>query len=209
MNTVERQFPTDEEVDQWLKTHLFDNADIDGNPELDQLKAASKEVTSRLASSGPAMVASGLADTFFVAEKPERNSPLLRAAVREYLAAHSAGITRLCDHTYLIRPLMMNCDPPTIACSDCVTTGAVALIGTADFRWDNQCDRCGARDPQLTPTLLRLGRMTISGHVCRRRGHEDQDYASKRAEQVVLVDRRPRHQPKQMPRSKGRRSDQR
>jgi hypothetical protein len=56
----------------------------------------------------------------------ERNSPLLRGAVREYLAAASAGITRLCDHTYLIRPLAMNCDPPTIACSECATTGAVA-----------------------------------------------------------------------------------
>jgi hypothetical protein len=45
---------------------------------------------------------------------------------------------------------MMNCDPPTIACSDSVTSGAVALIGTADFQWDNQCDRCGAYDTLLT-----------------------------------------------------------
>ena len=68
-------------------------------------------------------------------------------------------------NTYLIRPPMMNCDPPTIACSDCVTSGAVALIGTADFQWDNQCDRCGAHDTLLTPTMLRLGHMTISAHV--------------------------------------------
>jgi hypothetical protein len=60
---------------------------------------------------------------------------------------------------------MMNCDPPTIACSDRVTSGAVALIGTADFQWDNQCDRCGAYDTPLTPTMLRLGHMTISAHV--------------------------------------------
>jgi hypothetical protein len=70
MNTVERQFPTEEEVDQWIETHTIDNADTDGNPELDQLKAASKEVTSRLATSGPAMVASGLVDTFFGGENP-------------------------------------------------------------------------------------------------------------------------------------------
>jgi hypothetical protein len=38
----------------------------------------------------------------------------------------------------------------TIACSDCATSGAVALIGTADFQWDNQCDRCGAYDTLLT-----------------------------------------------------------
>jgi hypothetical protein len=202
MNPVERQFPTEEEVDQWIETHTLDSADTDGNPELDQLKAASKEVTSRLATSGPAMVASGLVDTFFGGEKPERSSPLLRGAVREYLAAATAGITRLCDHTYLIRPLMMNCDPPTIACSDCVTNGAVALIGTADFQWDNQCDRCGAYDTLLTPTMLRLGHMTISAHVCRRCADEDQDHASKRAKRVVLVDRRPRLQPKHIPRSK-------
>jgi hypothetical protein len=82
---------------------------------------------------------------------------------------------------------MMNCDPPTIACSDSVTSGAVALIGTADFQWDNQCDRCGAYDTLLTPTMLRLGHMTISAHVCRRCADEDQDHASKRAERVVLV----------------------
>ena len=202
MYTVDRQFPTEEEVDQWIYTHTIDNADTDGNPELDQLQAASKEVTSRLATSGPAMVASGLVDTFFGGERSERSSPLLRGAVREYLAAASAGITRLCDHTYLIRPLMMNCDPPTIACSECVTSGAVALIGTADFQWDNQCDRCGAHETLLTPTMLRLGHLTISGHVCRRCADEDQNHAFKRAETVVVVDRRPRHQPKHLPRSK-------
>jgi len=34
MNTVERQFPTEEEADQWIETHTIDNADNDGNPEL-------------------------------------------------------------------------------------------------------------------------------------------------------------------------------
>jgi hypothetical protein len=80
MSTVERQFPTEEEVDQWMKTHLFDNADVDGNPELDQLPAATKDTTSRLVSVGPGLVASGHADTFY-GGKPERNSPLLRGAV--------------------------------------------------------------------------------------------------------------------------------
>jgi hypothetical protein len=150
MNTVERQFPTEEEVDQWMDTHLFGNAEVDGNPELDQLTAAARETTSRWMGAGPSLVAAGHADTFFGGEKPERSSPLLRGAVREYLAAASTGITRLCGHTYLIRPLAMNCDPPTIACSDCVTTGAVALIRTADFQWDNQCDRCGAYETLLT-----------------------------------------------------------
>jgi hypothetical protein len=37
MNTVQRQFPTEEEVDHWMDTHLFSNAEVDGNPELDQL----------------------------------------------------------------------------------------------------------------------------------------------------------------------------
>jgi hypothetical protein len=181
MNTFERQFPTEEKVDQWIETHLFGDAEVDGSPELDQLAAAARETTSRWMGAGPGLVAAGHADTFFGGERPERSSPLLHGAVREYLAAASAGITRLCDHTYLIRPLAMNCDPPTIACSDCVTTGAVALIGTADFQWDNQCDRCGAHETQLTPTLLRLGHMTISGHVCRRCADEDQDHALKRA----------------------------
>ena len=79
MYTVDRQFPTEEEVDQWIYTHTIDNADTDGNPELDQLQAASKEVTSRLATSGPAMVASGLVDTFFGGERSERSSPYFQA----------------------------------------------------------------------------------------------------------------------------------
>ena len=29
MNTVERQVPTEEEVDQWMDTHLFGNAEVD------------------------------------------------------------------------------------------------------------------------------------------------------------------------------------
>ena len=37
MNKVQRQFPTEEEVDHWMDTHLFSNAEVDGNPELDQL----------------------------------------------------------------------------------------------------------------------------------------------------------------------------
>ena len=45
-------------------------------------------------------------------------------------------------------------------------------------------------------------RPRISGHVCRRCADEDQDHALKRAEHVVLVDRRPRHQPKRIPRSR-------
>jgi hypothetical protein len=34
MNTLERQFPTEEEVDQWMDTHLFGNAEVDGNRNL-------------------------------------------------------------------------------------------------------------------------------------------------------------------------------
>lgn len=78
----------------------------------------------------------------------------------------------------------MNCDPPTIACSECVTTGAVAPIGTVDFLWDNQCDRCGAYETLLTPTLFRLRHMTISRTCCRRCADEDQDHASKRTERT-------------------------
>jgi hypothetical protein len=132
--------------------------------------------------------------------------PLLQLLLTRLLLPHLPefacdwGITRLCDHTYLIRPLAMNCDPPTIACSECATTGAVAPIGTVDFLWDNQCDRCGAYETLLTPTLFRLRHTTISGHVCRRCADEDQDHASKPAERVVLLDRQPRHQPKRIPR---------
>jgi hypothetical protein len=128
MYTVERQFSTEEEVDQWMDTHVFGDAEVDGNPELDQRQAAARETTSRWMGAGPGLVAAGYADTFFGGEKPERSSPLLRGAVREYLAAASAGIIRLCDHTYLIRPLIMNCDPPTIACSECVSRLVQSLL---------------------------------------------------------------------------------
>jgi hypothetical protein len=70
MNTVERQFPTEEEVDQWMDTHLFGNAEVDGNPELDQLTAAARETTSRWMGAGPSLVAAGHADTFFGGENP-------------------------------------------------------------------------------------------------------------------------------------------
>jgi hypothetical protein len=96
----------------------------------------------------------------------------------------------------------MNCDPPTIACSEFVTSGAVALIGTADFQWDNQCDRCGARETLLTPTMLPLGHMTVFDHVCDAVPMKIKIMRFKRAERVLLVERQPRRQPKRIPRSK-------
>jgi hypothetical protein len=36
MNRVERQFPIEEKVDQWTDTHLFGNAEVDGNPVFDR-----------------------------------------------------------------------------------------------------------------------------------------------------------------------------
>jgi hypothetical protein len=64
----------------------------------------------------------------------------------------------------------------------CALRGAVALIGTADFQWDNQCDRCGAHETLLTPTMLRLGHLTISGHVCDQRWRRYTERRADRAE---------------------------
>jgi hypothetical protein len=59
-----------------METHLFGDAEVDGNPELDQLTVAARETTRRWMGAGPGLVAAGDADTFFGGERPERNSPL-------------------------------------------------------------------------------------------------------------------------------------
>jgi hypothetical protein len=169
-----------------MDTYLFGNAEVDGNPELDQLQATARETTSRWMGAGPALVAAGHADTFFGGENPNAALNVAQSCTGVPRRS-SAEITRLCDQTYLVRPFAMKCDPPTIACSECVTTGAVALIGTPDFQWDNHCDRCRAHDTLLTPTVLPLGHVTVSAHVCRRCADEDQDHALKRAEHVVQL----------------------
>jgi hypothetical protein len=68
--------------------------------------------------------------------------------------------------------------------------------------WDNQCDRCGARETLLTPTMLPLGHMTVFDHVCDAVPMKIKIMRFKRAERVLLVERQPRRQPKRIPRSK-------
>ncbi|WP_369222442.1 SEC-C metal-binding domain-containing protein [Streptomyces sp. R39] len=92
---------------------------------------------------------------------------MLRPRLRMVLAAFSSGAARLCPHTDQIRPHLLVCDPPALSCmKPACLAAASAERERIGLQWDHQCDACGRRTQTLTPYLLALGPLTISGHLC-------------------------------------------
>jgi len=124
------------------------------------------------------------------------------------MVAVAAGLRSLCDHTQLIRPLMLVCDPPVIVCVACVRSGQVDPVAVSrriGHFWDHQCDRCGAGTERLTgSTVSGFGPFTIIGHICPQCLAEDHERAARLAETVVLVPRR--HPKRPPPGARGRRN---
>jgi hypothetical protein len=187
---LERHFPDDAEVDQWIASHFLTDADVDAgiDPIVDQLKAASSDVANRMRANAPGMVMDG-SSQWAVFDMPDDDRSKVRGAVRQYLAAQSAGIKSLCEHVGQIRPLVLLCDPPVIVCTECMPSRMAAIKALGHF-WDFQCDRCGAHVELLSATTIGgLGHVVISGHLCRRCSDGELDQALRQADLVMLVQR--------------------
>ena len=170
---TERHFPDDREIDQWIGSYVYDGNDA--SPILDQLKAATADSVNRFRANAPGMIAAGLADRYFEVPDPDRSK--IRGAVRQMMAALSAGVLPLCQHVQQIRPQILICDPPVVVCTKCLPSRC-AIIETLGHRWNHQCDRCGVHGEKLTPVSIGgLGHLTITGHVCGRCADDDQRQA--------------------------------
>jgi hypothetical protein len=188
VSVSERHFPDDRGIDQWITTHFLDDTAADASPVFDQLKAATADSVSRFQAAAPGLIASGLARFAFL-DVPDRDRTKIRGAVRQAMAAESAGILSLCPHTQQIPPLVLICDPPLIVCTGCLPSRKAAIEEIGHF-WSHQCDRCGVHVEMLTPvTIGGLGYITISGHVCRSCVSDDQRRAVPHVDQVVVVGR--------------------
>jgi hypothetical protein len=136
---------------------------------VDQIDAASREVAGMTY----AMVAAAAAHgdrAFFGAltDDPEQRKRAVRPRLRMMLAAFSAGITHLCDHTRQIRPLLISCDPPVLVCMNPACLAKVDDYAVRHgFRWDNHCDACGKPTSAVHRFATVLGPLTISGHLCK------------------------------------------
>jgi hypothetical protein len=181
-----RHFPDDAEIDQWISTHFLDETETDDSPVLDQLKAASNDATNRFRNNAPGLVASGLGNWAFLSDTTRpADRDQLRGAVRQAMAAESAGLLPLCPHTQQIRPQVLICDPPVIVCTECLPR--CATIEALGHRWDH---RCGVHVEKLTPlTIGGLGHITVDGHVCRSCASDDQRLATQNVDEVVVVGR--------------------
>ena len=120
-----RRFPDNQEVDQWISARILDEADAAANPVVDQLQAATVDAVNRFQAAAPGMVASGLGQ-WAALDIPDRDRTKIRGAVRQVIAAESAGLMPLCRHVNLLRPLVLICDPPILVCADACPAGAVS-----------------------------------------------------------------------------------
>ncbi|WP_326583335.1 SEC-C metal-binding domain-containing protein [Streptomyces sp. NBC_00481] len=162
---MNRQFLSDTDLDA-----LLDVLTAEGLPvaTVDQLGAASKEAAQiSLALALHAVADGGHAFVGTPGHDTARLRRMVRPRLRMLLAAFSAGAVRLCPHTEQIRPQLLVCDPPSFNCmrADCMAT-AGAERQRRGIQWDHQCDACGQHVEILTPHLLALGPLSISGHLC-------------------------------------------
>jgi hypothetical protein len=185
---MRRQFPDEDEVDQWLASHCLYEADAKASPVFDQLKAATADSVNQFRTAAPGMVSAGLGQWAAV-NVADHDRTGIRTAARQVMAAESVGILSMCAHTQQVRPLLLICDPPIMVCTSCLPRQKTA-IKALGHRWSHQCDRCGVQVQQLTPVIIGgLGYVTVSGHVCRRCADEDCRLAARHVDQVGMVGR--------------------
>jgi hypothetical protein len=186
----ERYFPTEDELDQFMQVGAADAGDIPSHV-VDQLSAASREHTNWLIAAAPHMVATGQARWAFADQSGNPDPDQIRDVTRQVIVAMGAGVKHLCAHTNLIRPWLLICDPPVIACIKCIASRKVDL-GAVDrdlgHFWNYQCDRCGARTELLSKsTVSGFGHLTIVGHICRSCADQDRQRVEQLADTVALV----------------------
>ncbi|MFM9595797.1 YecA family protein [Streptomyces scabiei] len=149
---------------------LFDALAAEGLPvaTVDQLDAASKEAAQiNLALALHAVADGGHAFVGTPGRDTTRLRRMIRPRLRMLLAAFTADAVRLCPHTEQIRPQLLVCDPPSLSCMQaaCMATAA-SERERLGIQWNHQCDACGRRTEILTPHMLVLGPLSISGHLC-------------------------------------------
>lgn len=160
-----RRFLSDNDLDSLINALTAEGLPV---ATLDQLDAASREA-ARIGQGIAAQAVAAGGSAFLGTPGNDTNllRRMIRPRLRMILAAFSAGAARLCPHTDQIRPQMLVCDPPSLNCMqpECMAraTSARGLLG---FQWEHECDACGKRVEILTPHLLALGPLSISGHLC-------------------------------------------
>lgn len=161
-----RHFLTDAELDGILDA-LPDPAAIPVGT-LDQIDAATNDMASTTYAMAVAAALRG--DQAHLGVLPDdlaQRKALIRPRLKMMLAAFSAGIIHQCEHTQQIRPMLLACDPPSLAC---MRPACLASIDEntkrVGFNWDGQCDGCGQPAETVYPYLTTLGPLSISGHLC-------------------------------------------
>lgn len=185
-----RRFPTDEQLDALMDA--LSDPDMLPVATLDQLQAANREMAGMGQSMALHAVAQG--GWAFLGTPPEDAALLrrmLRPRLKMLLAAFSAGVTHLCDHTRQIRPLLLLCDPPTLVCMQPACLAKAEQTGrTMGPQWDNHCDGCGEHTAIVTPHLTALGPLSVSGHLCQPCTDALADTAIQAADEVQAVSRK-------------------
>ncbi|MFB7289009.1 SEC-C metal-binding domain-containing protein [Actinacidiphila glaucinigra] len=164
---ISRRFLTDAELDKTID-HLARTTNLNVAT-LDQFDAASRDMAGMTLAMATAAADRG--DRSFLGALPEdlaTRKQVLGPWLKMLIAAHSAGVTHLCEHTQQIRPLLLSCDPPSMVC---MTPACIAKVDehakATGFHWDHQCDGCGQPTEVVFPYLTTFGPLTISGHLCK------------------------------------------
>lgn len=160
-----RQFLSDPELDSLMDVFTADGLPVSMR---DQLGAASKEAEQIARSlAAQAVAAGGHAFLGTPCRDTDRLRRMIRPRLRMLLAALSASAVHLCQHTQQVRPQLLVCDPPSLSCMrpDCMAVAGLERQRLG-VRWNHQCDGCGQHVEMLTPHLLALGPLSISGHLC-------------------------------------------
>jgi hypothetical protein len=188
--TIARHFLTDTELDAVMAA-LPGPEDIPVGT-LDQVQAA----TSDLARRAPGVALRSIAGGGWAYLGPAPTDTALshrmhRIRLRMILAAFSAGVTHLCEHTQQIRPMLLTCDPPALVCMQgaCLDR-ADATRAALGFHWDNLCDACGRYTEMVTAHLSSLGPLTISAHLCGTCVSAIKDNAIQAADHIQAVGRK-------------------
>ncbi|MFI5859177.1 SEC-C metal-binding domain-containing protein [Streptomyces parvulus] len=162
-----RRFPTDTELDRVLAA-LPEVADATPTPILDQIDAATRDLVGM--SQTMALAAFARGEQAYLSTLPaelEARRRLIRPRLKMLLAAFSADVAHLCEHTQQVRPVLLSCDPPALACMQPACLAAVDRHAqTVGHRWDHQCDGCGRPSELVFPYVTTFGPLTISGHLC-------------------------------------------
>lgn len=165
---MDRTFLPDDVVDAFLHASA-DYVEALGAPVLDQLDAATRDLTEALPSVMVRAAEAGERVTYaYLPEDVADRKRLMTPAARMLFAATSTPAAWACPHWKQIAPAMILCDPPMFSCMriDCRRAMAEAEP-RAGHRWDHECDACGKRTELLWKSAQSVGPTYLIGHLCK------------------------------------------